>query len=156
MPWLNCKICGNSFYAKPRHIKLGWGKYCSDKCKFVGQRKGTIVNCSNCRKKLYRTPNDFSKSKSGLFFCNHSCHASWTNKTLRIGRNHPNWIYGVYAYRKLLLKSVKKLKCEICNFSDERILVVHHKDGNRNNNEISNLTLLCRNCHYIKHMFYTD
>jgi len=153
MPWLDCKICSQKFYAKPRHIELGWGKYCSDKCKFEGQKKGKIVKCGNCEKDLYRIPNDFNKSKSGLFFCNRSCHASWTNRNLRVGKNHPNWQTGIYTYRKLLMKHSKELKCEYCDFSDERVLVVHHRDGNRNNNELSNLVLLCRNCHYIKHGF---
>ena len=153
MPWLNCKICNKKFYAKPRHIKIGWGKYCSDKCKFEGQKRGKIVKCDNCGNTLYRTPKDFSRSKNGLFFCSRSCHASWRNKNIRVGKSHPNWLTGVSTYRRLLLKNAKEIKCENCYFLDERVLVVHHKDGNRQNNELSNLELLCRNCHYIKHEF---
>jgi len=153
MPWLNCKICGKKLYAKPRHIKIGWGKYCSDRCKFEGQKNGKIVNCFNCGRQLYRTPKDFSKSKSGLFFCNRSCHASWRNKNIRVGENHPNWLSGTSIYRKLLLKNAKELKCENCRFSDSRVLIVHHKDSDRTNNKLDNLELLCRNCHYLKHEF---
>ena len=153
MPWLNCKICNSKFYAKPRHIKIGWGKYCSDVCKFEAQKRGTTVSCENCDKQLYRTPNDFRKSKSNLFFCNRSCHASWRNRNLRIGENHPNWLTGVTTYRKLMLKNSKELKCKNCNFVDKRVLIVHHKDRNRSNNDLSNLELLCRNCHYLEHEF---
>lgn len=28
-----CAACGNKFYAAPGHVKSGWGKYCSTKCK---------------------------------------------------------------------------------------------------------------------------
>src|SRR3989344_6821878 len=153
MPWIKCKICSKEFYAKPRHIKIGWGKYCSNKCKFKSQKNGTVVECNNCGKRLYRRPKDFLKSISGLFFCNRSCHAIWRNKNVRIGKNHPNWLTGASTYRKLLLEHTKELRCENCNFPDERALVVHHKDSNRSNNVLANLELLCRNCHHIKHEF---
>ncbi len=32
------------------------------------------------------------------------------------------------------------------------ILVVHHKDKNRENNTIENLEVLCPNCHAIRHI----
>lgn len=153
MPWLGCKICNKQFYAKPRHIKIGWGKYCSNKCKFKSQKNGTLVECNNCDKRLYRRPKDFLKSRSALFFCNRSCHASWRNKNIRIGENHPNWITGSSTYRNLLLKNTKRLTCSKCNFSDLRVLIVHHRDSNRANNKLDNLELLCRNCHYLRHEF---
>ncbi len=153
MPWLNCKICGKKFYAKPRHIRIGWGKYCSDKCKFIGQKNGKTAVCKHCGKELYRTPKDFVNSKSGFFFCNRSCHASWRNENIRIGENHPNWLTGITTYRKLLLKNAKELICKDCKISDVRVLIVHHKDKDRNNNKLENLELLCRNCHYIRHEF---
>src|SRR4030066_1211949 len=151
MPWLNCKICRSKFYAKPRHIKIGWGKYCSNKCKFRAQKNGRVVKCANCSKNIYRTPIESSKSKSGLFFCSKSCHAVWANKNTRTGRNNPNWVTGVSTYRKLLTRNLGELKCKYCGFSDQRVLVVHHKDGNRSNNKLTNLTLLCRNCHCLMH-----
>jgi len=41
--------------------------------------------------------------------------------------------------------------CSKCGFEDKRVLVIHHKDYNRKNNNINNLIWLCRNCHYLIH-----
>ena len=47
--------------------------------------------------------------------------------------------------------SLRKNTCEKCKldkWNDESIpLEVHHRDGDRTNNELSNLELLCCNCH---------
>lgn len=52
---------------------------------------------------------------------------------------------------KLLREGYKEHKCENCGLSewlDQPIpLELHHKDGNRNHNEIENYQLLCPNCH---------
>jgi len=112
MPWLKCLICGKDFYAKPNHLKVGWGKYCSNKCKFISQKKGKIVECSNCGKRIYRIPSDFINSKSGLFFCNKSCHCSWMNKNLHLENNHPQWNSGESSYKKIFFRNYKeKIKC---------------------------------------------
>ncbi len=51
---------------------------------------------------------------------------------------------------KLLVRS--KGKCEKCHISLEGIKPhVHHKDGNPKNNKISNLKILCPNCHSNAH-----
>ena len=42
--------------------------------------------------------------------------------------------------------------CEICGFADDQdALVVHHKDMDRTNNDISNLAIICANCHMVLH-----
>lgn len=48
-------------------------------------------------------------------------------------------------------------KCKICGWSkDERVLEVHHIDENRDNNDISNLVILCPTCHkYLTLHLYT-
>lgn len=52
---------------------------------------------------------------------------------------------------KRLLRAGKKLKCEICNIENWQgkplKLQIHHIDGNRNNNDLENLQILCPNCH---------
>ena len=52
---------------------------------------------------------------------------------------------------KLIEDGLKERKCEICLLSDwqgqEIPLELHHIDGNRFNNKMDNLQILCSNCH---------
>ncbi|MCX5703080.1 MAG: HNH endonuclease, partial [Candidatus Omnitrophica bacterium] len=143
MPNKKCKICGREFYVKPFHAKKGWGKYCSIKCRTKAQFKGKWVECAYCGKKIWRTPKDFKRSKRNKFFCNVACHCSWENKNVRYGINAPNWITGESAYRDLMRRCKVPVKCRKCGVSDKRVLMVHHKDGNRRSNNIENLEWLC-------------
>lgn len=146
-----CLVCGKTLRIKPSHAKKGWGKYCSKKCQAVMQVKGKWLECDYCRKKIWRTPVDLRRSNSKKFFCSRNCHCSWENKNRRIGKNSPNWIYGQTVYRNILKRYNKQVNCNICKNNDERVLVVHHVDSNRNNNKPQNLIWLCRNCHCLIH-----
>lgn len=151
MPYVNCKRCSANFYAKPRHLKVGWGKFCSQKCQFQAQRTGVLVNCTECGQQIYRTPKHFKHSQSGNFFCNKSCFAVWKNKTMLIGEKHINWRHGEYAYRNIMKRTTKNPVCLGCGIKDFRVLLVHHKDRNRKNNKVENLVWLCHNCHHLEH-----
>lgn len=52
---------------------------------------------------------------------------------------------------RLLSENIKPHKCECCGniewMGKPIPLELHHKDGNRNHNELSNYELLCPNCH---------
>lgn len=52
---------------------------------------------------------------------------------------------------RLISEGYKEHKCECCGNAEwmgKKIpLEVHHKDGNKKNNNLSNLELLCPNCH---------
>ena len=52
---------------------------------------------------------------------------------------------------RLLKEGIKKHQCELCKlnkwFGDPIPLELHHVDGNRDNNRLENLQILCPNCH---------
>lgn len=150
MPYNKCKICSQEFYIKPSHLKLGYGKYCSIKCRGESQKKGKYVNCDICGEKVWKMPKDLKSSKSGKFFCSKSCQTKWRNKYYS-GDKHRLWQGGVYVYRDVMIKSNIDQICKKCGIDDLRVLVVHHKDRNRKNNHLNNLVWLCRNCHSLIH-----
>jgi len=150
MPKIKCKICTTEFYVKPSHQKLGYGKYCSRKCHHKGMRKGKYVICEICGEETWKMPKALKRSKSGKFFCNKHCQAIWRNKVFS-GNKHPNWRGGQCVYRQLLQNSKIPPICSSCKTKDERVLVAHHKDCDRKNNNLKNLLWLCRNCHYLIH-----
>ena len=59
--------------------------------------------------------------------------------------------------RRLIEDGIKDSKCEICGLSewmDKPIpLELHHKDFNHHNNTLSNLQILCSNCHMQAHNY---
>jgi 5-methylcytosine-specific restriction endonuclease McrA len=58
-----------------------------------------------------------------------------------------------YSRGSKLVNHIKKRelgKCESCGFSESAILEIDHIDANRANNDLSNLMLLCPNCHRLK------
>ncbi len=52
---------------------------------------------------------------------------------------------------KIRLLKIHGNNCQRCGYHKTEILQVHHKDKNRQNNELDNLELICPNCHYEKH-----
>ena len=55
-------------------------------------------------------------------------------------------------FRKRLFKEgYKEEKCEMCQLTEwlggKLPLELHHKDGNKNNNSLDNLEIICPNCH---------
>jgi len=69
-----------------------------------------------------------------------------------IGKDHPNWNGGSSRYwsYKTLLKSGKRIdQCQICK---EVIKTqIHHINGNKKDNKINNLGVVCNYCHYAIH-----
>ena len=152
MPIVSCKICDKQFYTKPYWIKAGWGKYCSKNCQYESQKKGHAIKCFVCGKEAYKSPKELRGSKSGNFFCSKSCQTIWRN-TIYVGKLHPNWTSGISVYRHLLTDSGISQTCALCKTIEARVLAVHHVDGNRKNNQLTNLAWLCHNCHYLVHHF---
>ncbi|MBA7490697.1 hypothetical protein ES702_01238 [subsurface metagenome] len=63
------------------------------------------------------------------------------------GKGNPNYKNGIRTGKRMMLE-IHRI-CEICN--SDKNLEVHHIDGNRNNNILDNLKVLCRSCHSKEH-----
>ena len=59
----------------------------------------------------------------------------------------------------LFKRGIKEKKCENCGLDKwmgkEIPVEIHHKDGDKMNNDISNLEVLCPNCHYFTDTYKT-
>ena len=152
MVWVSCGRCGKEFYGKPSHIAMGYNKFCSRKCSFESMRNGKWFKCEGCAKDIYRTPKYINASKSKKYFCGKSCQTKWRNAEFS-GMRHANWQHGRGSYRNIMKRAGQEVICELCKSTDERVIVVHHKNRDRTNNTLENLVWLCRNCHYIVHQY---
>ena len=87
---LTCHYCKKPFTRRAANHKqrkpLGHNAYCSIECGHKGAQKRITILCTYCNKTVIRNPHDFKKSKTGKFFCNTSCAASFNNTLKRPSR----------------------------------------------------------------------
>lgn len=109
------------------------------------------VSCAYCGKEFLRAPSKLTKSKSGLYFCcrEHKDLAQRIESGSQFSPMRPDHFdNGKADYRKSAFRHYEH-KCAVCGYEeDERILQVHHRDENRENNSLDNLVILCPNCHW--------
>ena len=140
-PNSNCKVCKNRIYRRPGILKQNNGRvFCSMNCYGISCRKE--IPCAHCGTNML----------SGLN--KKTCSRACANKhregmKYKIGRPKDK-VSSLKALRKRLVAS-RGAMCEKCGFNISAILQVHHKDRNRNNNQLINLMLLCPNCHASEH-----
>lgn len=77
------------------------------------------------------------------------------------GKTHHTYKNGSGIFRRIKLESMTEYRCELCSIDLSELIgdkdrgryfwCVHHKDGNRKNNSLSNLELLCKRCHQLIH-----
>ena len=137
----NCLIC-NSLFHVIKHRETT-AKYCSNKCyhkSMVGKGR-TKYNCFHCHIEF------FAPKSTNRKFCSRACVNKASKETFK----------PVFStVRKMMLARNMILKCVRCGFDEiKQILGVHHIDRNRKNNELSNLEVLCPNCHSIEHLKHT-
>jgi len=156
----NCLHCKKLFMAESKEINRGNARFCSIQCgrdfnKINRPKPEPNVECAYCKVMFYKNESKKKGSKSGLYFC---C-AEHKNLSQRVGgiKEIMPAHYGIgkngtsRVYRKKAFNN-KPAVCERCGF-DQNIssIIIHHKDKNRANNDLSNLEVLCANCHAIEH-----
>lgn len=141
---VKCDTCGKEFWKAKRFVDKT--NYCSMKCRNIGMIKSVKVKCSCCSKEFNKRPSSLINSKSGLYFCSRACKDK--AQTLDVGIlkiSHYKDGKCVYAKRA---KEQYGNKCARCGYNEyEEGLEVHHIDGNRKNNKLENLIVLCALCH---------
>lgn len=65
------------------------------------------------------------------------------------GKHNSQWRGGVAAYRRVGREG--KHSCELCgaSYDNPSMMLVHHNDGDRSNNVLTNLSFVCKKCHQV-------
>lgn len=108
------------------------------------------VECAYCKKRFLKSKASLENSRSGLYFCckDHKDLAQCIDSGESFNAIRPDH-YGTALnnYRELAFCTYEHT-CACCDWHEDlRILEVHHIDSDRENNDISNLIILCPNCH---------
>ncbi len=140
-PNTKCLVCKKSIYRRPSEIEETNGRvFCSSVCYGFSCRKE--VPCVVCGKMLLGSLNKKT--------CSRRC-ANKHRKGIRYLINRPkDKVTTIRALKNRLLE-IRGIKCERCNYCKPEVLQVHHKDRDRSHNALSNLELICPNCHYEEH-----
>lgn len=138
-PNTTCSRCSESIYRRPSEIKVG-PVFCTSKCFGAAIRKE--IPCLVCKDPILARLNKKT--------CSRACaNKHRTGVIYKTGRPKDK----VRASRliKLSLIAERGSVCERCNYSKTEILHIHHRDRNPENNNPSNLEVICPNCHYEEH-----
>lgn len=137
-----CFYCSSEFISKKSPTKPQ--KFCSRKCSAKAKINKIPRICIECNKSFEVTPYRLSSNGNRGIYCDRKCQLShWNKRSLK--KQMPT------TYRSNAWRVFEK-KCYDCNLVDERLLVIHHIDGNRKNGLIENLVPLCHNCHCLRHI----
>ena len=155
-----CPICNSNFQASLTEHNRGNARVCSRKCAHRSsslkniQRKEPNVKCSFCNKDFYISNSKRKNSKSGLHFCcrEHKDLAQRIESNIT-AIHPPHYKDGKYSEYRIYAIKHYGAKCQLCGYNKyDGILEVHHKDYNRNNNDINNLLVCCPTCHREQHL----
>lgn len=132
-----CVICGKPFETVPTSSKQFC---CSVECGNKRKTKNRNKICKMCQVLFV------AKKPSGIEFCSKKCAANYRYQ------NHKYKIRPSAVVPREMMKS-----CNRCGFDKyPAILERHHKDRDRQNNNLLNLEILCPNCHDIDHFLHGD
>lgn len=143
-PNIKCFVCGKEVYRRPAELeKNGHKAFCSSACYGKASRKETP--CVVCGKMIMSGENKKT--------CSRTC-ANIHRRGVKYKVGRPKDKVKSQTAIKLRLFKLRGACCERCNYDKAEILQVHHKNRNRNNNELGNLELICPNCHYEEHFLF--
>lgn len=148
---ISCDECNNEVTRYKRYLKeTEEGKHwCSSLCRSLLMKTRVKLTCNHCKKEFTRATSKLKNSKSGFVFCSKNCKDIAQKYITEIQPEH--YGTGTRTYRNKALKYYKN-ECNKCGYNKNiKALIAHHRDRNRDNNNINNLEILCANCHSIEH-----
>lgn len=145
----HCKCCNKEILYNKRI-----NNFCNHSCAASYCNKGIVRNgfpsrsCLNCNKKL---------NNSTRKYCSHACRTSYIwkerKKLIELGKEKSS-----RACKKYLIEKFGN-KCMLCGWNKVNIyskkvpIELNHIDGNKKNNKLDNLELLCPSCHSLTSTF---
>lgn len=141
-----CPVCNKEFRVPP--YRKDTAIYCSVYCHNKGQYEHIKKKCLECGKEFYVSSSRINK-KYCSDICRHTSHITLLQrrKEIKISQKVHRNVSTSRTVRKYAFMNKEK-KCEICGYNEyDFCLDVHHIDLNCNNNDISNLKILCCMCH---------
>ena len=101
-----------------------------------------IHNCLFCQKQFNHCHSTMNK------FCSNQCNAKFVWEKISV----PKILQGLGGNLHRYLREIRGDKCELCNqtnvWNDKPLkLQLDHIDGHSDNNKLTNVRLLCPNCH---------
>jgi hypothetical protein len=155
-----CDNCGKDFLKRKRFIKNSKNHFCCRECLYKFQKNTIKIKCDYCDNICEKTQTQLKNRKSNLVFCSRECKDK--AQRLESGKKFNNLRpdhYGIgngkYNYNKNAFNN-KPNKCVDCGEDKKYLLCVHHIDGNRKNNVLENLEIVCANCHRKRHLSLID
>jgi len=108
----------------------------------MGKRKEKST-CLNCQKEFHASYTSFGK------YCSNKCQFEYSAKEIFKRIENGEQLRSRYMKKYLIHKYGEKCLNPDCGWDWSKYcrIELEHKDGNSTNNELSNLTLLCPNCH---------
>lgn len=157
---VKCEECGDLYIvAQSRYYQKGIKyHYCSDECyhKFKAKQKQKRKDnkthfCSNCGNKF----EDYRHNKTDFVFCSQKCSKEFQKGENAFSFKGGSITYQGYKANKIKGKYVLEHRTIIEKSLGRKLAkdeVVHHKDGNKLNNTISNLQLMKKRDHDKLHL----
>lgn len=141
-----CHNCNQPCYVRPNQLARQKTWFCNNDCRRDHDKKNYTAICELefCKK-------PFRAASSGSIYCSRSCSNRARAGTKYDGQRLKDKTQVGQRQRAALIDR-DGANCVLCNQSPvwnglPLLLQIDHIDGNRKNNELDNLRLLCPNCH---------
>lgn len=137
---VTCSRCNEPFRRHNGHVTQ---KFCSHACRFPKPARRRCMHCTEWFRPRRANPNQEC--------CSRECsRRRWSQQRKLTNRNSGIWCNEREAKAELLKQ--QKGACKSCGWNrTPEVLELHHKDRNRKNKRLSNLELICPNCHAEDH-----